>query len=300
MRVLILILCFFTACNSKKKEKNVVVIHEKVQDIRFVAAKSGLNYRDKPKGKILGKFLFGEKLEVFEFTGNHEVIKDHKEIINGEWIGVKIDGKSVYVFSGYLLDEDGFKEIQYSNLVPDNYEIEYQAVGNLNKDDIEDLTLVIKKKNNFEGDRSVLVFIGDGKLYNLFKESKTVFPNKFYSNGDNDYNELYVQEDILIKDHKLHVNLSGTGPVGNLNFSYVYDNKNLILSEIETYNIGAGAWHTIKYNLLQGEVIEEIVNTLTSDMETETNTYKSLKKRFKFEDSNIDDVIRETNKHRFN
>lgn len=68
----------------------------------YVNAKSGLNYRDAPKGKFLGKFALNQQVKVLEHTGEKETIRDDGKDITGEWLGVEFEGEMVYVFSGFL------------------------------------------------------------------------------------------------------------------------------------------------------------------------------------------------------
>lgn len=76
---------------------------------KFVIARSGLNYRDLPKGKVLGKFSLNTHLKIIEYTKIQDQIDDGGKIIKGEWVGVEnwISNKktdTVYVFNGFLSD----------------------------------------------------------------------------------------------------------------------------------------------------------------------------------------------------
>ncbi len=87
-----------------KKVKNQ---SPKIYDSKYVIARSGLNYRDMPKGNVLGKFPLNTNLRIIEHTKISDQIKDDKKIIKGEWVGIlryltnqKFD--TVYVFNGFL------------------------------------------------------------------------------------------------------------------------------------------------------------------------------------------------------
>lgn len=69
---------------------------------KIVTAKRGLNYRDKPKGKSIGKFKNNTEVTVIEFTGVTQEITDEGKKITGEWVGVKLKNKTVYVFDAFL------------------------------------------------------------------------------------------------------------------------------------------------------------------------------------------------------
>ncbi len=73
----------------------------------FVTAESGLNFRTVPKGEVLGKLLHNTELKIKERTGIFEEIKDGDLQIKGEWVGVEIDKKTVYLFSGFLSTQKG-------------------------------------------------------------------------------------------------------------------------------------------------------------------------------------------------
>jgi len=104
--LLISILISIVNCKDKKNDTpkgNVKTeLTKPTQEIKYVIAKSGLIYRDNPKGKKLGKFEFGEKIIITERTNIFQKIKDINKTIEGEWLRTKIGGKSVYVFDGFL------------------------------------------------------------------------------------------------------------------------------------------------------------------------------------------------------
>lgn len=84
--------------NAIKKEN----IPQEQYDYLFVIAKSGLNYRDTPKGKVLGKFPLNTQLKIIKSTKIQDQISDEKEIIKGEWVATEKDKDTVYVFNGFL------------------------------------------------------------------------------------------------------------------------------------------------------------------------------------------------------
>ena len=75
---------------------------------KYVIAKSGLNYRDKPNGKILGKFPLNTSLRLVEHTKISDTINDGGKLIVGKWVGVQNwvlednETDTVYVFNGFL------------------------------------------------------------------------------------------------------------------------------------------------------------------------------------------------------
>ena len=85
-----------------KTIKDDVVIQAANDNEYYVSARSGLNYRDRPKGEVLGKFALNTKVKVIENTKIFEQIVDGKNTVDGEWVGVEKDMDTVYVFSAYL------------------------------------------------------------------------------------------------------------------------------------------------------------------------------------------------------
>lgn len=264
-------------------------------EIRYVIARSGLNYRKTPKGKILGKFEFGQKLQIVEHTNIFDEIVDENKLISGEWVGVHLENESdvKYVFDGFIAKKKEFDNISNNieNLIPYGYEIEYKTEGDLNGDNIDDIVAVIRKTENFNGDRIVMVFLKKENSYKIDKVSNTVFPNKFFSN-ESDL-ETYYQEDIIISNKELKIQLYGTGPVGNNLSTFKYDNNKLVLTHIETYNVGAGSHHSLNFDALNSKLIEEVTNTMEEDMPTSTQTFQIPKQEYLFEKCNPEDIIGE-------
>ena len=110
--ILLLLICFIS-CKTESKTntgaENEVEIKQQIKDtaseIKYVTAKSGLNYRKIPKGEIAGKFEYGEKLIIIEHSNIFENITDEDKFIKGEWLGIKVDDIIVYTFGGYLSNE---------------------------------------------------------------------------------------------------------------------------------------------------------------------------------------------------
>lgn len=93
----------------------------------YVKAKSGLNYRDKPKGEILGKFLMNYKLKVIERTNLFEAITDEEKTVKGEWVGIEKGTDTVYVFDAFLspkpIKDESLEETMISERPRSNTEL---------------------------------------------------------------------------------------------------------------------------------------------------------------------------------
>lgn len=180
-----------------------------------------------------------------------------------------------------------------ADFVPDNsiYAVQYEAEGDLNADGIADLAVVLQnKKDKQQGARPVLVLLGQSdKSYRLDQVSHFVFP---VENNEANFPN-YDTEDISISDSALHIQLYGVGPQGNLFSDFKYFGKDLLLTAIETYNMGAGSHSQIDYDPLKGSATLEVINTMEEDMPSETTVHPIRKKTFPFETADPVEIIRD-------
>ena len=82
--------------------ENELILKEDTPKKYYISAASGLNYRDVPKGTVLGKFPFNTEVEIVKHSGVFQDIKDEGEDIHGEWVGVKKNTDTVYIFNAFL------------------------------------------------------------------------------------------------------------------------------------------------------------------------------------------------------
>ena len=132
--ILISILLFTVSCQEKRSDQSTIGIEKRVEqkksvepqqevveekklkelpkhyEHQYVVARSGLKYRDSPKGKLLGKFPLNTSLTILTHTQIADTINNEGQLLVGEWVGVQ-DGRhagkatdTVYVFSGFLSD----------------------------------------------------------------------------------------------------------------------------------------------------------------------------------------------------
>jgi hypothetical protein len=152
---------------------------------------------------------------------------------------------------------------------------------------------VIKEKNNKTSDRPMLILLQNkDKSYRLDKVSNFVMPAEY---NDSDY-KIYDTEEVTIENGLLSIRLYGTGPTGNLFSDFKYFDNDLILTYIETYNVGAGCWEELYYNIEKGELREVITNTMEERMPTKEKTFKLTKEIYKFENASPDAIITEAYK----
>ena len=84
------------------------------QQQAYVIADNGLTIRDKPdvSSERLGKLNYGDEIEITEQTNIELVIIDDGKKIVGNWVKIKANSKSGYVFNGYLSKEKFIKGIE--------------------------------------------------------------------------------------------------------------------------------------------------------------------------------------------
>lgn len=178
---------------------------------------------------------------------------------------------------------------QIPDFVSNQYEIQYETEGDLNQDGFPDKALVLRKKDDTLAQRTMIVLLKNpDKTYRLYKTSKTVLPAEYNDSGY----KMHDPEDISIEKGELHINLYDIGPYGNQfsTFKYMSDN-NLVLTYIETYNMGAGSHSALYYEPMKGKVTLEMVNTMEEEMPSETKKVIVKKERFLFENVSPDDVV---------
>ncbi|MAN29224.1 MULTISPECIES: SH3 domain-containing protein [Mesonia] len=108
----------------------------KYYEHKYVVARSGLNYRDSPKGNVLGKFPLNTSLKILEKTTITDQIKDKEKTFKGEWVGVEKNSDTVYVFDGFLSNSYIESDIKLYNVIPyykDNDSKERTAFLNLSE-----------------------------------------------------------------------------------------------------------------------------------------------------------------------
>lgn len=190
-------------------------------------------------------------------------------------------------------DPSGFPKTgtKASNFLPKNsdYEIQYQSSGDLNKDGLQDIVIVLKHKNNKTAQRPILILLQQkNKSYILDRMSDTVMPIMY---TDDDY-KIIDSETIEIDKGILVINSYGSGgPNGNLFSRFKYFGNDLRLIYIETYDVGAGSWQSLYYDLEKGELEEEITNTMEEDMPVKSKTFKLKKVNYLFEKASPEDII---------
>ncbi|MDP9960702.1 hypothetical protein [Chryseobacterium lathyri] len=193
--------------------------------------------------------------------------------------------------NSFLTEEQtvSFKSAKPSDLVPDGYEIQHDTEGDLNRDGLSDIALVIRKKEDTLASRKMIILLKNtDKTYRLDKTSDTVLPDEYNEAGY----KMYDPEDISIEKGELSIHLYDTGPNGNQFSRFKYINSDLILTYIETYNMGAGSHSALYYEPMNGKLVLETVNTMKEEMPSESKTFHLKKEKYVFDKTSPEDIIR--------
>ncbi len=140
------------------------------------------------------------------------------------------------------------------------YEIQYEANGDLNKDGLDDIAIVLLHKEVKTDERPMLILIQNkDKSYRLDKVSNLVMPIEY-----NEYNsKLFDTEEISIEKGALNIKLYGKD---NSFGTFKYFGNDLLLSYVEVFYRGAGSQQGIKYDFVKGEQTTTEID-LISDVE---------------------------------
>ncbi len=216
------------AFNTGNSEKTIQKLEEK-----FVTAKSGLNYRKQPKGEIIGKLEYGKKVVVTEHTNIVETINDNNDLKKGEWVGIIVDNKTVYIFDGYLSndkdDDNANEDLKHNNTAEILLPFEYR--------DWEDKNPADKIDKNW-----LALYQKEGKYY-LDKANYTI--KRGYSPCSGDSTKIIEAKNktlLFINDTNLK-----SGEITSINFD-----KNKICPLEQT----SFQYHNIQYKIrAEGDII---------------------------------------------
>ena len=143
------------------------------QQQAYVIADNGLTIRDKPdvSSERLGKLNYGDEIEITEQTNIELVIIDDGKKIVGNWVKIKANSKSGYVFNGYLSKEKFIKgievhlkglQIKLKNLKSNDESIVYSFF------DKDTINVSVELGGSPEG-KTLIVNNGDYKRVSIFQ-----------------------------------------------------------------------------------------------------------------------------------
>ncbi|RZL34510.1 MAG: hypothetical protein EOO96_09535 [Pedobacter sp.] len=155
-------------------------------------------------------------------------------------------------------------------LIPKNYDIDLEADGDLNNDGIADKVIVLINTVDTNALRPTLVLLKQGDDYSVDAISYSALDPKYREDGY----KIYDYEEVSIDSGKLVFTLQATGPAGSKESTYKYIKNDLVLTQISTFNMGAGGQTEQKFDLLKGVYEQTDINTMKEDMPSETTTKK--------------------------
>ncbi|WAC42568.1 hypothetical protein [Pedobacter sp. SL55] len=123
-----------------------------------------------------------------------------------------------------------------AQLIPQYYDIDLEAEGDLNNDGLADKALVLINTRDTTAQRPTLVLLKQGNAYSVNTISYTAFDPKFREDGFKNYD----YEEVSIDSGKLVIKKQAMGPAGSIESTYKYMGDDLVLTYITTFNMGAG------------------------------------------------------------
>lgn len=173
------------------------------------------------------------------------------------------------------------------NLIPKHHEIDLEANGDLNNDGVADKVIVLLNKRDTIGIRTTLVLLKQKDAYSVNAISYTAISPKYRDNGY----KIYDYENIGIDSGKLVTTMQSTGPSGSIKSTYKYIKNDLTLTQIITFNAGAGGQVEQKLDLLKGVYEQTDINTMKEDMPSTTSTKKYKIPKALFKDSDPSEIM---------
>lgn len=206
-----ILLSIIFSCKGKPKETQ-----EKKVNLLYVTAKSGLNYRNSPKGQKVGTFPYNSELKIIEYTGIQDEIEDEGHVIKGTWLGAEFEGGTAYVFSGFLSPVKG----EVLSIPYEDSSIEIQPY-------IYDLY-------TFETDDKEIVFMSltDNFPWSQHKDSIVIAPDYLVSTDNAQTHKL---DNIYRRNFLEILDISETDSV----YVYDYSKNNIVKFKVKDLTIRA-------------------------------------------------------------
>jgi len=186
--------------------------------------------------------------------------------------------------------ESAFATMAYEikDFIPQYYKIDMETEGDLNRDGLEDKVVVLINTRDTTAQRATLILLKINDAYSLDKKSFSALEPKYREDGF----QIYDTEDVSIDSTgTLTFQMYSPGPAGNLSSSYKYFKNELVLINVNTYNMGAGGHTELDLDLLNGIYEETNTNTMKEDMPSETITKKYKLPKVTFEKSSPKDIV---------
>lgn len=168
------------------------------------------------------------------------------------------------------------------------YFIQYQATGDIDSNGLADEAMILREVSDSTGPRAFLVLLQQkDHKYMLADSSWTAIGPQCTAEGF----PVRGAEMLEIKNGNIELQLFEPGPAGNLFSTYRLINGSIVLTELETFNQGAGGKSRMKHYLLTGLQEFEEINLMT-DPETTTPSGDTVTpQRILLHDSNPDELV---------
>mgnify|MGYP003582815982 CR=1 FL=1 len=174
-----------------------------------------------------------------------------------------------------------------SDFVPANYHIDMETEADLNQDGLTDMVLVLINTKDSTALRPTLILLNQDKGYKLYAKSFSAIEPKYREDGF----QIYDYENIEIDNGKLVISMQATGPSGTIESEYKFLNEELVLTNIRTFNMGAGGQTEVKFDLLKGIYEQTEINTMKEDMPSTTTNKKYKIPKMLFKDSDPSEIM---------
>ncbi len=144
----------------------------------FVSARSGVNYHQSPKGKVLGQLSLNTPVKVFRHSGVFETVTEKGATGEGEWLAIEQGADTAYVLSIFLSSNYTFADLNIytASAFYKTDDETRQAFVNLSEKypwNYEDDSLTIIRKTDFGKD--TIKLNSDSK--ELFLKKMKISPN---------------------------------------------------------------------------------------------------------------------------
>ncbi len=195
-------------------------------------------------------------------------------------------------------DEDDFVYPETGNKASDfmpkmtiyDYDIQYEAKGDLNNDGLEDIVVILRNKEIKTAQRPMLILLRNkDKTYRLDKVSNVTMPKEY---NEHDF-KLYDTEDISIENGELKIQLYSIGPSGNCFADFKYFGNELVLVSYEGYFRGAGGHSSLTYDFEKEQLTANTTDFIDDEETTSSEIIPLKKKKYLFENTSITDLFNE-------
>ncbi|MBD2769049.1 hypothetical protein IC235_14240 [Hymenobacter sp. BT664] len=177
--------------------------------------------------------------------------------------------------------------------VPAGYFIQYEAQGDISRDGIADVALILREITDSTSERAFVVLLGQpsSPKYKLADAGWNAIGPQCSDDG---YPFRSIEQ-LAIAKGAISLELYDPGPAGNLFTTYRYIAGNVQLTERETFFQGAGQASRCHEHLLTGVTEWEEVHLLKEPAESTETTEQTKPVKILLHDSNPDEMTNNKN-----